>query len=140
MSLKPSTASTDMPDDFLGGVSLTNYTSPWSHSPWIDTDITDTTRIVLQWIQPDAGTRVSLSADFLDNPPRRDELVRLLCHFVLGQVPTEGLDEVGDTLAGIYNFYTERAQADKLLPSPTTVETAALGKAYDREPFYITEE
>ena len=77
--------------------------------------------------------------DFKEKLPRRDDLVRVLCHYFLGQVPDEGLEEAGETLAHIYRFYAERAQDQKFLPRHT-VETASFGKSYDREPFYITEE
>lgn len=80
-----------------------------------------------------------MSANFEGKTPGRDDLIRRLCHYVLDQVPDEGLEEAGETLAHIYVFYSGRAQGQKLLPRQT-IETAAFGKSYDRDPLYIAEE
>lgn len=94
---------------------------------------------MLSWAQPSTDTYVSLTADFKERIPGRDELVRRLCHYVLHQVPDEGLEEVGETLVHICNFYAERSQEQKLLQN-NTIEEASFGKSYDRDPFYITGE
>ncbi len=91
------------------------------------------------WTQPGTGTYVSLTADFQGQTPARDELLRLLCHYVLDQVSNEGLEEVGETLVHICNFYAERSEEQKLLQNHT-IENASFGKSYDRDPFFITGE
>ena len=95
--------------------------------------------ILLGWTQQGIGTHVSLTADFKEQIPGRDEWARLFWHYVLDQVPDEGLEEVGETLVQICEFYFERSQEQKLLETDT-IEEASFGKSYDRDPFYITGE
>ena len=95
--------------------------------------------ILLGWTQQGIGAHVSLTADFKEQIPGRDEWARFFWHYVLDQVPDEGLEEVGETLVQICEFYFERSQEQKLLQMDT-VEEATFGKSYDRDPFYITGE
>ncbi len=138
----PSKLSTDLmalPDVFFGGASQKSYMSPWDHSLWINDDVTDRTRFSFGWIQPGTGTHVTMSADFAKTIPGRNEVVRFICHYILDQVPDEGLDELGETLAHLFEFYAERAQFER--PQLThEVGTASIGKSYDRDSLYITEE
>ncbi len=95
--------------------------------------------ILLGWTQQGTGTHISLTADFMEQTLGRDEMARLLWHYVLDQVPDEGLEEVGETLVNICEFYVERSHEQKLLQTDT-VEEASFGKSYDRDPLHITGE
>ncbi len=94
---------------------------------------------MLGWTQPGTGTYVSLTADFKEQIQGRDEWARLFWHYVLDQVPDEGLEEVGETLVNICEFYVGRSHEQKLLQTDT-VEEASFGKSYDRDPLHITGE
>ena len=129
MPSKHSTTLTALPDVFSGGVSPISSTSLWPPNLWFEYDAIDQKRFDFGGTQVYADTGIFL----------HDDLVRHLCHYILDQVPDEGLQEAGDTLAHIYKFYVERAR-DLKLPQMHTVETASFGKSYDRDPLYITEE
>ena len=64
---------------------------------------------------------------------------RVLCHYLLDQLPDEGLPEAYDSLGGMQEFYSEpHSQSVPRLPQHVTA--ASYGDSYERPEFRIAEE
>lgn len=136
------TNSTNTPEACLNGVSQNNYITPWNLNQWFSNDITapPSDTFLLEWARPDNGTYVAVAATFKKEPQQHD-LLRVACHYIIELTPDEGLEDIGESIAEIYEFYSNRLNS---IPSAsmlkTTTEPASLGEQFTRERFYISTE
>lgn len=67
-------------------------------------------------------------------------LAKLLCHKIVDHISEQGMPELCESMADIYDFDLKRAQYQhQALPHRESVP-AKLGKSYQRPSFQITEE
>lgn len=64
---------------------------------------------------------------------------RIACHFLLSQIPDEGMSEALETLAQMWQFYRTPVLPPPALPAPARIP-AKLGETYVRPVFPVTEE
>lgn len=65
--------------------------------------------------------------------------VRIVCHFLLSQIPDEGMAEALETLVGMWLFYRTPVSPPPALPAPVRIPVE-LRKTYVRPVFPVTEE
>jgi|CXWL01.1.fsa_nt_gi hypothetical protein len=71
---------------------------------------------------------------------QRVGVAKLLCHKIIERIPDQGVPELCETMAEIYDHHRKHAKyQQKTLPFPQTVQ-AQLGKTYERPGFQIAEE
>lgn len=55
--------------------------------------------------------------------PQREQLIRrFACHFLVDLIDDEGLPELSETLADVYDYYRRRAQPLRCLPHAASVQ------------------
>lgn len=64
---------------------------------------------------------------------------RIVCQFLLSQLPDEGLAEALESLVQMWRFYQAPVVPPPALPAPARIP-ARLGEAYVRPVFPVTEE
>ena len=72
--------------------------------------------------------------------PDQDTLrLRLMCHFLLDALPSEGLEEVSEAIRDTYVFYLERTPSTFSLPARQTAKAGVI-RSYERPVFSLAEE
>jgi hypothetical protein len=66
--------------------------------------------------------------------------LRLLCHYLLNQIPDEGLPELCESIGQIYEFHFSTATAYTPPKFETRSVRAKRGRAYERPEFSLADE
>ena len=138
--------STNSHGSSFGGASRIDFTGQWS--PWLF-QVIETTDAEprLHWLMrpraSGAGSHYFVSFHALGTGSVIDlpeaTRARLACHFILTQLPDQGLSEALDTLAEMWRFYADRTPGHAELPAPSPM-TATLEPPYERPAFSVGEE
>jgi len=114
---------------------------PWNQNQLNNLSITEgVNKFATTWIR--AGEmQLTLSASFNEDGPAYDDIVRIVCHHAIENIPNDGLTELCETLGEMIEFYGEREihNPTASLPLIDTV-TATEGNEYNRQPFHISDE
>lgn len=98
-------------------------------------------KVTFQWTTEERGDKLSITAIVPDSHDEKLEFFRrLICHYQVEKMPVEGMDELGNTLQELIDFYTERQNV--ALPAPNEDSTRIVGRMTgerERPQFYVTE-
>lgn len=98
-------------------------------------------KVTFQWTTNESEDKLSITAIVPDSHEEKLEFIRrMICHFQVEKMPAEGLDELGNTLQELIDFYIERQNVT--LPTPNVYSTRIVGRMTgerERPQFYITE-
>lgn len=65
---------------------------------------------------------------------------RILCFYLVSEMPAKGLDELSETLGELYEHYYRQFNRPPMLPEAPTPVRARRGQQYDRPEFHAVEE
>lgn len=89
--------------------------------------------VVDHWVQLQVDETISGPEELLL------PLERMLAHFLVDQMPDEGLHELVESLANMFDFYARRSTPAPL-PSPPRRTRARVVGRYERPVFEVTED
>ena len=132
------TDSTESQVGCSGGVSPANYTTRWVPGPSIDDeaavfqfrDMTDAGHFDVTFrphVVTEGRYRIPLSL-----------VPRMLCHAIVNRLPDEGLPELCETLGHMFEFYSSRRPAERLIHEEATKVQIVAHE--ERPPFFLMEE
>lgn len=122
--------------------------TPWSHDLFNDSldlsDRTDSGLLVHRRREPSSGhiaCQITLGRHGTVGIPSEapEPLARILCHFLLEQIPSRGLPEVCESLCEVLEFHSEEPPAPRILPQDVR-HVAEVGTRCDRPGFFLEEE
>ncbi len=98
--------------------------------------------LVLEWRRPDTGAQVAVSTVVTELVDRREELVRLSCHYLVDLVPTPGLAELCEMYRQLIEFYSQRTIRDdhEMMLPHLAKRVAVAGETYQRPQFTLDDE
>ena len=143
MPLAYSIVSTRVEEDSSGGVSQSNFTTPWSLD--LPDDCTTAHELVDGWTATPASQPLShrwtTRLDFESTTSFEQDVkrfsVRAACIAILAWLPDEALPEISETLRNIIWFYRElQGSQPKKLVQPTS-RPARKGTVLQRAPLII---
>lgn len=140
------TASIENLGDYSAGAFKSDYMKPWALLPSTnDTPLSrSTSRHSLAITWGECGWKTSVSfAIYADETgaiarPPQTVFLRLLCHLLVDAMAEQGLQEAGDYLKDMLDFY-QPSPSPLTLPSPHIV-AAEHGETYERPNFLFLEE
>lgn len=135
------------PEGYSGGAFQTGSTMLWhrrNQPREASADPTPTTRPHrLGWHTPASG--LAHLVEFHDPqttgdlPDHNAIQLRIMCHFLLDALPSEGLEEVCEAIRDTYVFHLEHIPSTYSLPVRQTVKSG-VGRSYERPIFSLSEE
>lgn len=121
---------------------LNDFTTQWALGPF---DLSQQSGISINWQQETAGAkflhRVELGTTAGAPGYETGIALRVLCHYLINNIPDEGLAELCQSIADIHDYYITRAHHLRSLPLPSRdVLKAKSGATYERPAFGLAEE
>lgn len=107
---------------------------------------TSTSRFDFSWSEDLPGVTLShfIRLDFQETTEvpainLRQTFQRLVCHILVDRLPADGLGELCESIADVYEFYIARPKQIQTSSQPQQIKVK-IGKTYERPTFKINEE
>ena len=135
MRSQDSITSIEKLDDFLGGVSSTDYIKLWGQQPhelgrWTYANLKNDVVLFAGVMSPQVTAQ---NAD-----PPEAAIIKAICHVYVQNMPTEALTELYESLKSMYEFHRVPHHALQPMPPPRSFPAKVVGRQ-ERPPLSFNE-